>query len=648
MSGLDLQTINKRTSVKLFLILFIGLLFLGIGIVSLEYYNKITLLSNNSVLTQEAFNALYLQALLSFILFVTASFIISYLASLYFNKYQKEISGPVFELAAIANKISNNTYFSVPEIPVCADEITTIYLALANSINRMHDKNDKLIMSESRLQEILDNSILSITIKDLEGVITYSNKHFKNFLLRNHQHKNNNSHKIQDLLGNENEANTQIARDRQVINTGKPVKYETKITLEDGIHFFHIVKIPLHDEGKVYAICTISNEITELKNQGELLKRSQKMEALGKLTGGIAHDYNNMLAVIIGFSQLIEYSPKENPKIRKYAKEIKKAGNRGAKLTSKLLAFSRTQAAEPRNTNISDLITADLHMLEKTLTARIQLQLELNNELWSVWIDQDDLQDAILNICINAMHAIDGNGTIAIKTDNVNIDQEQANKISVNEGDYVFIQISDSGMGMNADVVAHIFDPFFSTKGESGSGLGLSQVYGFVKRSEGAIMVDSEPGKGSVFNIYFPRNYRASSAHAIEDMKQSSKLKGTESILIVDDEQALLSITEEILGQAGYKIVTAISAEKALEILQNNTFNLLFSDVIMPGMSGYELAREARKKYPEMKIQLTSGYDHNSQGDAEHTLLKNKTLYKPYGDVKLLKTIRNVLDQDIK
>jgi len=645
MSGLDLQTINKRTSVKLFLILFIGLLFSGIGIVTLEYYNKISLLSNNSGLKQEVLDALYLQAMLSVILFVIASFIISYLVSLYFNKYQKEVSDPILELATIANKISNNTYFSVPEIPVCADEITTIYLAFANTINRMHDKDDELIMSESRLQEILDNSILSITIKDLDGVITYSNKHFKNFLLRTQQHKNNNSHKIQDLLDDE-EANDQIARDRQVINTGKPVKYETKVTLEDGIHFFHIVKIPLHDDDKVYAICTISNEITELKNQGEFLKRSQKMEALGKLTGGIAHDYNNMLAVIIGFSQLIESSSKDNSKIRKYAKEIKKAGNRGAKLTSKLLAFSRTQAAEPKNTNISDLIATDQHMLEKTLTARIQLQLELNNELWSVWIDQDDLQDAILNICINAMHAIEGNGTIAIKTDNVNIDKEQADNISVNEGDYVCIQISDSGMGMDTNVVAHIFDPFFSTKGESGSGLGLSQVYGFVQRSNGAITVDSEPGKGCVFNIYFPRNFRASSAQAIEDMKQSSNLKGTESILIVDDEQALLAITEEILGQAGYKIVSALSAEIALDILQNNTFNLLFSDVIMPGKSGYELAREVRKKYPEMKIQLTSGYDDNSQGDAEHTLLKNKILNKPYGDVKLLKTIRNILDQD--
>jgi len=646
MSGLDLQTINKRTSVKFFLTLFIGLLFSGSGIVVLEYFNKKALLSDHAVLTQGALDALFQQAMLFVTLFAIASFIISYLAYYFFNKYQKEVSEPILELANIANKISNNAYFSVPEIPVCADEITTIYLAFANTINRMHDKDEELIMSESRLQEILDNSILSITIKDLDGVITYSNKHFNDFLLKTKQHRKNCLYKIQDLM-DDTEANMQIAKDKQVISTGRPVKYETKVTLDDGIHFFHVVKIPLHDDDNiVYSICTIANEITEVKNQGEYLKRSQKMEALGKLTGGIAHDYNNMLAVIIGFSQLIESSSKNNSKIRKYAKEIKKAGNRGAKLTSRLLAFSRTKAAEPKNTNISDLIAADQHMLEKTLTARIQLQLELNNELWSVWIDQDDLQDAILNICINAMHAIDNSGTISIKTDNLYIDNERADNLSVNEGDYVCIQITDSGEGMDTDVVAHIFDPFFSTKGDSGSGLGLSQVYGFVQRSNGAITVDSKPDKGSIFNIYFPRNFRASSAKDIEDIKQSSNLKGTESILIVDDEDALLSITEEILGQAGYQVVTATSAEKALNTLQQDSFDLLFSDIIMPGMSGYELAKEVRVKYPEMKIQLTSGYDDSSLGDTEDTLLKNNILHKPYGDVKLLKIIRNVLDQD--
>ena len=646
MSGLKLQTINKRSSGIFFLKLFIGLVISGSIVVTLEYFNKKAILSFASNINQDAYDALFLQTITSVILVVIISFIVSYLVYYFFNNYQKQLTDPIIQLAEVANNISNNSYFSVSEIPVSSDEITTIYLAFANSINRMHDKHEKLVLSESRLQEILDNSILSITIKDLDGVITYSNQHFKKFLFKTEELRKSNGHKIQDLI-NEDEANIQIAKDKQVVDTGKPVKYETEITLDDGIHHFHIVKIPLHDDDDtVYSICTISNEITEVKKQQEFLKRSQKMEALGKLTGGIAHDYNNILAVIIGFSQLIESASKDNPKLQKYAQEIKKASNRGAKLTSRLLSFSRTKAAEPKNTNISDLISADQHMLEKTLTVRIQLELDLNKELWSVWIDQDDLQDAILNICINAMHAIEGNGTISIKTDNMIIDKDRAETLSLEAGEYVQIQINDTGIGMDRKIVAHIFDPFFSTKGESGSGLGLSQVYGFVQRSEGAISVDSEPGMGSQFYIYFPRNFRAGSAQDIEDMKQSSNLQGAESILIVDDEEALLSITEEILGLAGYKVVITDSAENALTILSEQSFDLLFSDVIMPGMSGYDLAREVRGKYPEMKIQLTSGYDDNSPVDEQDSWLKNNILSKPYGDVRLLKTIRNVLDQD--
>lgn len=646
MSGLKLHTINKRSSGVFFLTLFIGLIISGSIVVTLEYFNKKAILSYASNLNQDAYDALFQQTITSVLLVVIISLIVSYLVYYFFNKYQKELTDPIIQLAEVANNISNNTFFPVPEIPVSSDEITTIYLAFANSINRMHDKHEKLVLSESRLQEILDNSILSITIKDLDGVITYSNQHFKNFLCKIEELRKSNGYKIQDLV-NEDEANIQIARDKQVVETGKPVKYETEIILNDGTHHFHVVKIPLHDDDDtVYSICTISNEITEVKKQQEFLKRSQKMEALGKLTGGIAHDYNNILAVIIGFSQLIESASVDNPKLQKYAQEIKKASNRGAKLTSRLLSFSRTKAAEPKNTNISDLISADQHMLEKTLTVRILLELDLNKELWSVWLDQDDLQDAILNICINAMHAIEGNGAISIKTDNVIINKDRAEALSLEAGEYVQIQINDTGIGMDQKVVNHIFDPFFSTKGESGSGLGLSQVYGFVQRSKGAIRVDSKPGKGSQFYIYFPRNFRASSARDIEEMKQSSKLHGAESILIVDDEKALLSITEEILGVAGYKVVTTNSAENALTILSEQSFDLLFSDVIMPGISGYDLAKEVRNKYPEMKIQLTSGYDDNSPVDEQDSWLKNNILSKPYGDVRLLKTIRNALDQD--
>jgi len=509
MSGLNLQTINKKTSLVFTLFLFIGFFLSGSIIVLLEYFNNKTMLLTSPSILQTAIDELFQQTIISIFLVLVTSLVISFIAFKWLNKYQKTFTKPITDLAAIANQFSTSKTYIIPEIPVCADEITTIYLAFANIVSNINDKKEELKLSESRLQEILDNSIFFITIKNLEGVITYTNKHLKDFLLqaKEKHYKDNTNTTIEDLL-TKRDANIHVEKDQQVINTGKPVNYEAEITLADGLHFFHMVKIPLHDDEKeVYSICTIANEISEAKQHEEYLKRSQKMEALGKLTGGIAHDYNNMLAVIIGFAQLVESAATDSDKVIKFAREIKKAGNRGAKLTSRLLSFSRTKAAEPRNINISELIDADKHMLERTLTARIQLDLNLIEEIWSVCIDQDDLQDAILNLCINAMHAIESTGTLTIKTDNVKIESDEANILELTPGEHVLIQISDTGHGMDNDVLSHIFDPFFSTKGESGSGLGLSQVYGFVKRSHGASKVESTVGVGSHFYSYFPRTY---------------------------------------------------------------------------------------------------------------------------------------------
>ncbi|MCP3674094.1 MAG: response regulator, partial [Gammaproteobacteria bacterium] len=385
--------------------------------------------------------------------------------------------------------------------------------------------------------------------------------------------------------------------------------------------------------------------ITESKQQVESLKRSQKMDALGKLTGGIAHDYNNMLAVIIGYAQLVESASKENSKIVAYAQEIKKAGNRGAKLTSRLLAFSRTKPAEARDTNITELVNGAKLMLEKTLTARIQLNLSLSDDIWQAKLDQDDLEDAILNICINGMHAIEETGRMTISTYNCRLSKEQAGKLDMAAGDYIVIKVADSGIGMSEDVLSHIFDPFFSTKGEKGTGLGLTQVYGFVQRSDGYIDVESEVGKGTEFIIYFPRS---TETNANDDKFLEVDEIGdncTESILVVDDEEALVNLASKILSKVGYQVVSAGNAKQALNIMKQESFDLLFSDVIMPGISGYALASEVRKKYPLTKIQLVSGYDSNISVSEEDSLLKKQMMSKPYDDMKLLRTIRKLLDQ---
>jgi len=598
-----------------------------------------------SIFIQASLQKLTDRLVISILIMLLVTLITSIVAYLFLKKSQKIITEPILSLTKIADRIAANKDYYVPEIPVCAQEIATLFKAFANMLGNLQNKESELVGSESRLREILDNSLLSISIKDLDGEITYSNKHFNNFSLKT-KRDSSVKYTINGLLS-ENEAHIQTIKDQQVFERDIPIKYETEITLDDDSYYFHIVKIPLHDnENHIYAICTISTDITETKKQAEQLKRSQKMDALGKLTGGIAHDYNNMLAVIIGYAQLVESASYESPKIQAFAQEIKKAGNRGAKLTSRLLAFSRTSAAEAKATDVSKLILNTRLMLEKTLTVRIRLNLELKDDIWMVNLDHDDLEDAILNLCINAMHAIEDSGELSICTNNITITDEDAKRENIPPGEYALIKISDTGCGMDTNVLEHIFDPFFSTKGEGGTGLGLSQVYGFVHRSGGSIKVESDKGVGSTFYLYFPHDSEIQIEDHTGNAFEEKDYKGTESILVVDDEPALVSLADEILTRAGYSVVTALNAEEALDVMESGTFDLLISDVIMPGMNGYALAIKVRKKHPKIKIQLVSGYDSNEPVSEEDTLLKNNMMNKPYGDLKLLRTIRTLLDAE--
>ena len=288
-------------------------------------------------------------------------------------------------------------------------------------------------------------------------------------------------------------------------------------------------------------------------------------------------------------------------------------------------------------------------MLEKTLTARIKLGFELEVDLWPVCLDKSALQDSILNISINAMHAITDTGSLTIKTQNVSLDAEGASQLNIKPGDYAVISFSDTGTGMDEVTQLKVFDPFFTTKGESGIGLGLSQVYGFVQQSYGAIHVSSQPGLGTQMVIYLPRLTSSASVEAILETPNSSwDYSGDETILVVDDEDALCSLANDILVNHGYKVLCARSSEKALEILKTETVDLLFSDVIMPGMDGYELASRVNKDYPDIKIQMASGFSdmrHKSEFDEK---MHQQRLLKPYSSIKLLHRIRSLLDRSSK
>ena len=377
------------------------------------------------------------------------------------------------------------------------------------------------------------------------------------------------------------------------------------------------------------------------------LQQSQKMEALGKLTGGIAHEYNNMLAIMLGFSELLKMSLIEQPKLFKYVSEIQRAGERAAMLTSKLLTFSRHKTSEAKRINLNELLQKQQHMLEKTLTVRINLALNLQENLWQVFLDDGDMEDVIINMSINAMHAIEGNGQFSIQTCNQKINQMDAQSLGITPGDYVLLSFTDTGCGIDKEIKEKIFDPFFTTKGLEGTGLGLSMVYGFVQNSGGAIKVYSEQGEGAQFTLYFPRYHDASHEQQSEKEKHPEEsFIGNQTILLVDDEPALLKLTHEILSTHGFKVICAESAKEALNILEEESIGILISDIIMPEMDGYQLATIVKEKHPEIKIQLVSGFADEQRMSMNDEHLQQDLLHKPFNSQALLQRIRALCDED--
>ncbi len=411
-----------------------------------------------------------------------------------------------------------------------------------------------------------------------------------------------------------------------------------KYVLERCKTFYDDKGNPIHSAGTV-------QDITEKTHLEETLRRTQKMDALGKLTGGIAHDYNNMLGIILGYTELLENELNDQPRPATYARRIQHAAKRGAKLTQKLLAFSRHKGSDAEVVNINTLLREEQHMLEKTLTARIQLTLNLADNLWPVWLDNNDLEDTIVNMCINAMHAMKTGGELTFRTSNEKLDKNDARVLSLAAGDYVLLSIADTGIGMDETIKDKIFDPFYTTKGEGGTGLGLSQVYGFVARSNGAIKVYSEPGHGSRFALYFPRSRQTHTEIQASTTDNVHCLGGGETLLVVDDELALLELAQNILTTQGYRVLTADDGEQALTVLETESVDLVISDVIMPNMDGYQLAAKVRQRYPHIKLQMVSGFSDDRHDGMTDDALHQNMLYKPYTSHTLLTHVHSRLNE---
>jgi len=410
--------------------------------------------------------------------------------------------------------------------------------------------------------------------------------------------------------------------------------------------------VPIANEsGEVIGVFSLIGDITDKCQQQQMLQRSQKMDALGKLTGGIAHDYNNMLGVVLGYATMLRKMLKEQPKLSGYVEQIQRAGERGAVLSKKLLAFSHNMSSEPQEIDVNSVLRDEQMMLEKSLTARIKLIFTLEKEPWPIWADQSDLVDAILNMSINAMHAMPDGGQLTIQTQNVELNHNVAENMGIERGGYMVISLTDTGTGIDQETQAHIFEPFFTTKGEGGCGLGLSQVYGFMQRVGGTIKIYSDMGHGARFALYFPRYISDESQAKGEDTEEAltttevsaSRGRG-ETILIVDDEDGLRTVTAEYLSSLGYQIITAENGKAALELLKSRQVDLVLSDIVMPEMDGYQLAKRINELYPKIKIQLASGYNDERHQSFATSELREQMLQKPFELERLLTRVRQLLD----
>ncbi len=514
-----------------------------------------------------------------------------------------------------------------------------------NDVTKQYQLRELASKNKRDLDAIMNHSPAVIFVKSIKGDYLFVNRQFET--LFNLTQQQIIGKKDSDIFDKEAATRYQ-ANDQIVLAAGHSMEFEETILQDEGPHVYTSINFPLLNENnEVYAICGIATDITLRKHQEAQLRQVQKMDALGKLTSGIAHDYNNILAIILGYAEQIEMNKNNAEIVKKYSKQVAHTAKRGAKLANKLMAFSRHKQTVSKTVNINQLIQEQQHMLYKTLTVRIKLLLNLSEDLWPVEVDASDLEDAIINICINALHAMPQGGSLVISTSNESFTRESAENAGLIPGRYVALSISDTGCGMTEDIKSKIFDPFFSTKGELGNGLGLSQVHGFVERSGGLIKVFSKLNYGSSFTLYFPKSDTAVGDHNKLAPHNKQVLTGNETLLIVDDEPDMLVLAQEIFSSQGYHVLTASDGIQALAILENKKVKLIISDVIMPNMDGYQLATKVRQLYPETIIQMTSGFSDERHNNSKSQKLHQELIRKPYDRKKLLTKVRELLDNKI-
>jgi two-component system cell cycle sensor histidine kinase/response regulator CckA len=512
---------------------------------------------------------------------------------------------------------------------------------------QIHKIRRRLLEREELFKLISENAVDMIAVVDADGRRIYNSPSYERILGYTADYLRDTS-PLEQIHPDDLPLVLKAAKEAQHSGVGRRIEYRMRRKDGEWLFLESTASAVRNADGAVEKLVIVNRDISERRQLEEQLRQSQKMDAIGRLSGGVAHDFNNLLGVIIGYTEVLQDHIKEGDSLRVCVDQVLEAGKRAASLTRQLLAFSRQQVLEPKVLILNAVVSDMEKMLRRMIGEDVELTTKLDPQLGKVRADQGQIEQVIMNLAVNARDAMPEGGKLSIKTSNTEMDEAFVKHYAypVQPGAYILLTVSDTGTGMDNVTRQRIFEPFFTTKEKGkGTGLGLSMVYGVVKQSGGYIDVDSIVGKGTTFNIYLPRINQNENVDTTQ-INSPAVLQGKETILLVEDEKNLRTLTRNLLELYGYSVLDAENGADALTISRQTTttIHLLLTDIVMPEIGGRALAQKLSNERPDMKVVYMSGYTGQTIGGQAVLNPGAFFLQKPFTRENLARKIREALE----